>query len=471
MARGGMWDVIGGGFARYSTDDTWHVPHFEKMLYDNALLTRAYLHAWQVTGEASLRHVADQTLSFVTREMTTAEGAFLSSLDADSEGVEGRYYVWSLDEVHTVLEEDASLFAEAYGVTESGTWEGTNVLQRADDDATLAARHGMTSADVETTLERCRVRLFKARDRRVRPAADDTVLTAWNGLMLASFAEAARVLADQAYLDVAARNASFLLGALRPDGHLRRTWRDGVAGQPAYLDDYASLVLGLLELYQTDFDNRWFVAARDLADEMLARFTDAAGGFFDTPDDAEQLILRPKDLQDNAVPSGNALAVEALLTLAVLTGRMEWRNLAERALKLVTDLAANYPAGFGRWLCAGDLAMAKGTQVAVVGDLADEGTMKLVSEIRSRWRPNTVVAASPVPPPLGAPELLADRPMLDGQPSAYVCAGSTCQHPVTRPEDLRKQLNCEYPTCLARWGSQFIDAGSAKRTSRPGVNP
>lgn len=440
MAKGGMWDVIGGGFARYSTDSAWHVPHFEKMLYDNAQLARVYLHAWQVTGETFFRHVAERTLAFVAREMTTPDGAFLSSLDADSEGVEGRYYVWSLDEIRTVLGADANLFAEAYGVTARGDWEGTNVLQRSVDDATLAARHGMTTADVEATLERCRARLLEVRGNRVRPAADDTVLTAWNGFMLASFAEAARVVGDRTYLDIATRNADFLLTALRPGGHLRRTWREGVAGPKAYLDDYASLVLGLLELYQTDFDNRWFVAARLLAEEMLARFTDTAGGFFDTPDGAEQLLLRPKDLQDNAVPSGNALAVEALLTLAALTGRTEWRRLAERALQLVTSLAASYPTGFGRWLCAGDVALAKETQVAVAGDPADERTMRLVGEVRAAWRPNLVMAVSPVPPPLGAPELLAGRPMLDGQPTAYVCEGSTCQHPVTRPEDLRRQL-------------------------------
>ncbi|MHB8106608.1 MAG: thioredoxin domain-containing protein [Candidatus Cryosericum sp.] len=440
MARGGIWDVIGGGFARYSTDDTWHVPHFEKMLYDNALLARTYLHAWQVTGEASFRRVVDQTLAFVTREMTTPEGAFLSSLDADSEGVEGRYYVWSLDELRKVLGENTSLFAEAYGVTEGGTWEGTNVLQRSADDATLAARHGVTPGDIRDVLERSRARLLLARGNRVRPAADDTVLTAWNGLMLASFAETARVFGDRTHLDIATHNADFLLTALRVDGVLQRTWREGVAGQPAYLDDYASLVLGLLDMYQTDFDNRWFVAAKLLAEEMLARFTDSAGGFFDTPDDAEQLILRPKDLQDNAVPSGNALAVEALLTLAALTGSSEWRRLAVRALELVTDLAVRYPTGFGRWLCAADRALGNQTQVAIAGDPADERTKALVAEIRAAWRPNLIMVVSPAPPPPGAPDLLADRPMVDGQPTAYLCEGSTCRQPVTRPEDLRAQL-------------------------------
>jgi len=440
MARGGMWDVIGGGFARYSTDDTWHVPHFEKMLYDNAQLAHAYLHAWQVTGETSFRNVAEETLAFVTREMTTPESAFLSSLDADSEGVEGRYYVWSLEEVRAALGKDADLFAEAYGVTDGGTWEGTNVLQRSMDDATLAARHTMSPGDVAALLDRCRARLLEVRGTRVRPAADDTVLTAWNGLMLASFAEAARAFGDQRYLDVAIRNADFLLTALRPDGQLRRTWREGTTGPKAYLDDYASLILGLLELYQTDFNNRWFVAARLLAEEMLVRFTDPAGGFFDTPDGAEQLLIRPKDLQDNAVPSGNALAAEALLTLATLTGTTEWRTLAERSLGLVTDLAVHYPTSFGCWLCAGDFGLAKEMQVAIVGDPADERTMGLIAEVRGVLRPNLVMAVSPAPPPAGAPDLLANRPMVDGQPTAYVCEGSVCRQPVTRPEDLREQL-------------------------------
>jgi hypothetical protein len=440
MVRGGMWDVIGGGFARYSTDNTWHVPHFEKMLYDNAQLARAYLHAWQVTGETSFRHVAEQTLAFVTREMTTPEGAFLSSLDADSEGSEGRYYVWSLEEVRAALGKDADLFTEAYGVTAGGTWEGTNVLQRSVDNATLAAHHSIVQGNVDALLDNCRTRLLEVRDTRVRPAADDTVLTAWNGLMLASFAEAARALGDQRYLDVAIRNANFLLTALRPDGQLRRTWREGTAGPKAYLDDYASLILGLLELYQTDFNNRWFVAARLLAQEMLARFTDPAGGFFDTPDGAEQLLVRPKDLQDNAVPSGNALAAEALLTLAALTGTTEWRRLAERSLGLVTDLAVHYPTSFGRWLCTGEFALAKEMQVAIVGDPADERTIELVGEARTAWRPNLVVAASPTPLPPGVPDLLDDRPMVDDQPTAYVCTRSVCRQPVTRPEDLREQL-------------------------------
>ncbi|MHB8108267.1 MAG: thioredoxin domain-containing protein [Candidatus Cryosericum sp.] len=437
MARGGMWDVIGGGFARYSTDNTWHVPHFEKMLYDNAQLARAYIHAWQVTGETSFRRVAEETLAFVAREMTTAEGAFLSSLDADSEGVD---YVWNLDEVHAALGKDADLFAEAYSITADGIWEGTNVLRRSVDDATVATRYGMNPGDVGALLTNSRARLLKVRDKRVRPAADDTVLTAWNGLMLASFTEAARVLGDRTYLGIATRNADFLLTALRTDGLLRRTWREGTVGQPAYLDDYASLILGLLELYQTDFDNRWFVSAQLLAEEMLARFTDPIGGFFDTPEGSEQLILRPKDLQDNAVPSGNAMAVEALLTLAAFTGRTEWTRQAERALDLVSDVATHYPTGFGRWLCAGDLALGKQMQVAIIGNLADKRTTELAAEAHTAWRPNLILAVSPVPPAPGAPELLADRLMADGQPTAYVCEGSVCRQPVTTPEDLRAQL-------------------------------
>jgi len=440
MARGGMWDVVGGGFARYSTDATWHIPHFEKMLYDNAQLARAYLHAWQVTGDTSFRHVTEQMLKFVAREMMTPEGAFLSSLDADSEGVEGRYYVWSLEEIRAALGKDANLFAETYGVTAEGNWEGINVLQRSVDDATVAVRHGMSQSEVDALLDRCRIRLLDVRDKRVRPAADDTVLTAWNSLMLASFAEAARVFRDRTCLDIAVRNADFLLTALRPDGRLRRTWHEGTAGQEAYLDDYASLILGLLELYQTDFDNRWFVAAQHLAKEMKGRFTDPAGGFFDTPDGAEQLIIRPKDLQDNAVPSGNALATEALLTLAALTGRTEWRRLAEKSLNLVTDLAVRYPTSFGRWLCAGDFALAKETQVAIIGNPADERTVELIAEVRTKWRPNLVIAVSPAPLPPGAPDLLADRSMVNGQPTAYMCEGSVCRQPVTQPEDLGAQL-------------------------------
>ncbi|HEX7541914.1 MAG TPA: thioredoxin domain-containing protein, partial [Anaerolineales bacterium] len=440
MARGGMYDVVGGGFARYSTDNRWRVPHFEKMLYDNAQLAQVYLRAWQVTGEPSFRRVVEKILGFVAREMLSPESGFYSSLDADSEGEEGKFYIWSLEELRSTLGEAAGFFESAYGVTAGGNWEGKNVLQRAVDDATLASRFGLSSEQVAERLAECHAKLLVFRNTRVRPGTDDKVLTAWNGLMLSAFAEAGRVFNNSQYLEIATRNAGFLLTALRRDGKLRRAWRAGQAGNEVFLEDYASLILGLLELYQTDFNNHWFLEAYGLAEEMLQRFSDPTGGFFDTPSDAEILLARPKDLQDNATPSGNALAAEALLKLAEFTEKVEWRVQAEKALGLVAEQSVRYPTAFGRWLSAADFALENVKQVAIIGTLSDKRTMVFLGEIRKAYHPNLVVAVSSAPPPEGAPALLTDRPMVDSKPTTYVCEGFVCQQPVTNLEDFQKQL-------------------------------
>jgi uncharacterized protein YyaL (SSP411 family) len=440
MARGGMYDVVGGGFARYSTDDNWRVPHFEKMLYDNAQLAQVYLHAWQVTGDPSFRIVVEETLEFVTRELLSPEGGFYSSLDADSEGEEGIFYTWTLEELREALGESAEFFESAYGVIALGNWEGKTVLQRALDDAALSARFDMSRVQVSKKLADCHIRLLARRNSRVRPATDDKVLTAWNGLMLSTFAEAGRVLNNYQYLDIAARNANFLLTALRPQGRLRRAWRQGQVSPEVFLEDYASLMLGLLELYQSDFNNCWFAEADWLASEMVNRFSDPTGGFFDTPSDAETLLTRPRDLQDNAVPSGNALAVEALLKLAGFTGKEAWRRIAEQALGLVADHAVGYPTAFGRWLSAADFSLVDVKQVAIIGPLENNLTEAFLTVIRTAFRPNLVVAQAKFPPPEGVPALLVDRPMLDGKPTAYVCQGFVCRLPVNKLEDFRKQL-------------------------------
>jgi uncharacterized protein YyaL (SSP411 family) len=440
MARGGMYDVVGGGFARYSTDDNWRVPHFEKMLYDNAQLAQVYLHAWQVTGDPSFRIVVEETLEFVTRELLSPEGGFYSSLDADSEGEEGIFYTWTLEELREALGESAEFFESAYGVTALGNWEGKTVLQRALDDAALSDRFDMSRVQVSKKLADCHIRLLARRNSRVRPATDDKVLTAWNGLMLSTFAEAGRVLNNYQYLDIAARNANFLLTALRPQGRLRRAWRQGQVSPEVFLEDYASLMLGLLELYQSDFNNCWFAEADWLASEMVNRFSDPTGGFFDTPSDAETLLTRPRDLQDNAVPSGNALAVEALLKLAGFTGKEAWRRIAEQALGLVADHAVGYPTAFGRWLSAADFSLVDVKQVAIIGPLENNLTEAFLTVIRTAFRPNLVVAQAKFPPPEGVPALLVDRPMLDGKPTAYVCQGFVCRLPVNKLEDFRKQL-------------------------------
>ncbi len=446
MSRGGIYDVVGGGFARYSTDNLWRVPHFEKMLYDNAQLARAYLHAWQITRDPMAQRVVIETLDFVRREMTDSDGGFYSSLDADSEGEEGKFYVWTKDEIGRMLSDpnDFEFFSAAYGLTDKGNWGGKTVLQRALDDASLSSRFKLSLQQTADKLSDCSSKLLTARAQRTRPATDDKVLTAWNGLMLQTFAEAARLVDDprkaSEYTTVAARSAGFLLSALRPNGRLRRSWREGRVTREVFLEDYAALIIGLLELYQTDFNNDWFSAALALAGEMVARFSDPNGGFFDTPVDAQELLIRPRDLQDNATPSGNALACEALLKLSALTDRGDFRDLAEKALGLVTEAALRYPTSFARWLTVADYALSKGRQIAILYQTNDEHVRSLLNVVRADYRPDVVVAAAVHPPPADSPPLLADRPLKDGKSTAYVCEHFVCKQPVISPDDLKSQL-------------------------------
>jgi hypothetical protein len=445
MARGGMYDVIGGGFARYSTDVHWLVPHFEKMLYDNAQLAIVYLQAHILTGDTFFRKIATETLAFVERELTHPDGGFLSSLDADSPGGEGSYYAWTEAEVREALTDtaDFEIFSKAYGLTTRGNWEGRTVLQRALDDGTLSAGLKLPAHEVGLALTRSRALLLAAREGRARPGTDGKVLCAWNGLMLRAFASAARYLGTGGtgnhYLKVATRNAGFLLSELRRHDGLRRTWRNGRAGDLVFLEDFASLILGLLELYQADFNNRWFAAAHELADQMIDRFADAEGGFFDTPQDAEALLVRPKDIQDNATPSGNSLACEALLRLAALTGDGRYRDIAERCLGLGLQFAVNHPTSFGRWLCAADLALSGENQLAVLFPFGSDASAFL-QLANAGFRPNLTVATSMFPPAEEGPPLLKDRPLLDGRSTAYLCVGMVCQQPTNDPAELQTQL-------------------------------
>jgi uncharacterized protein len=445
MARGGMYDVIGGGFSRYSTDNQWLVPHFEKMLYDNAQLALAYVQAVTLTGDTAFERVATETLGFVSRELMNAEGGFLSSLDADSDGAEGRYYVWTETELREHLRDQDlyELFAAAYGVTERGNWEGRTVLQRALDDQSLSARLNHPVAQVADALAHARALLLAARQLRTRPTQDDKVVCAWNGLMLRAFANAGRYLKSQEdrgrSLEVATRSAGFLLSQLRlPDG-LRRIWRAGRTGHHVFLEDYSALILGLLDLYQAAFDNRWFVEARRLADEMIDRFADPEGGFFDTPRESEVLLIRPKDLQDNATPSGNSLACEALIRLAALTGEGRYRDLGERCLNIGLVHAADFPTAFGQWLCAADLALSGERQLAILYPAGSDAS-EFLQIANSTFRPNLTLAASTFPPALDAPPLLQDRPLLRGLPTAYLCDGLVCKQPTADPAELRAQL-------------------------------
>jgi uncharacterized protein YyaL (SSP411 family) len=440
MARGGIYDQLGGGFHRYATDAIWLVPHFEKMLYDNAQLARVYLHAWQVQGAPLFRRIAEETLDYILREMTHTAGGFYSSQDADSEGEEGKFFVWTAEELREILGSDAALFSEAYGVTERGNFEGKNILHLAEEPEVLADRHSLHVDEVVRRLEAARRTLFLRRETRVHPGLDDKVLAAWNGMTLAAFADAARILDRPAYRVAAERNAAFMLEAMQtPDGRLLRAWRAGTARLNAYLEDYAGVVDGLLALYEDTFDARWFVEARRLADVMIARYRDPAGGFFDTSDDHEALAVRPKGIQDNATPSGNALAATVLLRLAALTGEGTYRDLAEGALRLAQPLLAQYPTAFAQWLSAHDFALARTREIAIVGDPDAPDTRALLNVVRAAYRPHQVVA-------LGRPgeqqrvPLVAGRAPLDGHATAFVCENFACNLPVTNPEALKAQL-------------------------------
>lgn len=411
------------------------------MLYDNAQLIRAYLHAWQVTRDPLYKRIVEETLAFVEKEMTHERGGFYSSLDADSEGEEGKFYVWSLDEIRTVLQNDSDLFEAAYGITVKGNWEGKTILQRSLDDSNLAARFGLNIEAVPAKLADSHSKLYAARAKRIRPGTDDKVLTAWNGLMLAAIAEAARVLEDARYANLAARNAEFLLTNLRTNGKLHRSWRDGKTTNEVFLEDYAALILGLIELYQTDFNSKWFNVAQELADEMVDKFSDPAGGFFDTPNDGETLLIRPKDVQDNATPSGNALACEALIKLSAFSDKGNYRDLAENALGLVSKFALRYPLGFGRWLTAAQLASGTLKQVAVVGEAGDTSFQRMLKALRVEYRPSVVVAASSFHINENAPALLHDRGMVNGKATVYVCEGFVCKQPSTESESIGELLN------------------------------
>jgi uncharacterized protein len=432
MAAGGIYDQLGGGFARYATDAIWLVPHFEKMLYDNAQLARVYLHAWQVTADPRYREVVEETLDFVGRELLTADGGFASSLDADTAGEEGQTYVWSRPEIDAVLGEDAAAFEQAYGVTDDGNFEGNNILSRVGEAVIDEARMGGA-----------REKLLAVRNTRPQPARDDKVLTAWNGLMIAAFAEAGAAFGRADLSAVAERAADLLLRVSRDDpGRVKRSFKDGRALHAGVLEDYSHLAEGLLALYEATFEERWFAAARELADQILAHFPDDAGGFFDTADDHEALITRPKSLQDNAVPSGNAMAATVLLKLAALTGEGRYRDAAEAALTLVTSYAHRYPTSFAQWLGAFAFALADVTEIALLGDAASVDTAALLGVVRGEYRPFSVVALA-----AGARQandssvpLLHDRVLRDGKATAYVCRGFACRAPVTEPSDLAAQL-------------------------------
>jgi uncharacterized protein YyaL (SSP411 family) len=422
MASGGMYDQIGGGFSRYSVDARWIVPHFEKMLYDNALLARTYLHAFQVSGEPFFERITRETLDWALRELRQPEGGFASALDADSEGVEGKFYVWRLDEVRAALDGDlADAAIEHFGMTEAGNFEGANIPVRATSDP--------------ERLDEIKAALLAAREQRVRPGLDDKRLTAWNALMISALADAGAVLDEPRYRDAAVAAADFVLGELRDaDGRLLRTYNQGRAHLNAYLEDHAFLLEALLTLYEATFDPRWFAEARALADTLLDRFADPEhGGFFSTAADHEPLIARRKELEDNPIPAGGSAAAFGLLRLARLTGEARYEDAAVGLIRLLHTLVAQHPHAFGHLLQAIDFLHADVREVALVGE--DRAALERV--VRETFRPHMVLAGGV---PDGVP-LLAGREPVDGRAAAYVCEHFTCRRPVTEPDELRALLD------------------------------
>ena len=440
MAQGGMYDQIGGGFARYSVDHRWLVPHFEKMLYDNAQLARVYLHAWQVTGDELYLRVSVETLDYVLLEMRNEAGGFYSSQDADSEGVEGKFYVWSADQIREALGEDAEMFMRIYGVSDEGNWEGQNILNLHLDPEALATQLGMDAGRLAARMAAARNKLYEIRSRRIWPGLDDKVLTSWNGLMLAAFAEAGRAFQRPDYLEAAKANAEFLHRTMRREsGRLFRTWKAGADPKyNAYLEDYAFLADGLLALYEATFETRWLDWARELGDLMLDHFGDTHnGGFFDTSDDHEQLIHRPKDLQDNAVPSASSMAATVLLRLSLLTGNGDYWQVAERSVATMGKFMGQYPSGFAQWLNACSFIVAEPREIALVG--SQEQLRPLLAVVRAGYRPFQVIAAGVADDETPVP-LLENRAQIDGKGTAYVCRQFLCQAPVTSPDELARQL-------------------------------
>ncbi|MEO8034333.1 MAG: thioredoxin domain-containing protein, partial [Acidobacteriota bacterium] len=428
MARGGMYDQVGGGFHRYSVDARWLVPHFEKMLYDNALLARLYTRAWQWTKEPLFARVANETLDFVVRELRSPDGGFYSTLDADSEGVEGKFYVWSRAEVMNVLgDEEGRAFCTLYDVTEHGNWEETNILNVPRDPALVAGDLGITLDQLADSAARGKCKLYGARSLRVRPGRDEKILAGWNGWMLAAFAEGAIAFGGGKYGDVVRANADFLLTRIL-DRRLMRTPK--IAG---LLEDYSGAAWGLTLAYEAVHDRRYLDAARQLVEQILARFADEErGGFYDTPIDHEKLITRPKDLFDNATPGGNSVTADVLLRLALIFEEERYAEVATRTLEAIWPLAVRYPSGFGFLLSAAEWRSGRPKEIAITGP----DPAALLHVIGETYLPHRVLIAGSGSEDL---PLMQNRP--PDQTLAYVCEGYACLEPTNDPERLHELLS------------------------------
>jgi len=437
MLAGGLYDQVGGGFHRYSVDEYWLVPHFEKMLYDQALLVGAYTRGWLVTREPRYQRAVEDTIGYVLRDLRHADGGFFSAEDADSEGVEGKFYLWSLDEIEEIAGDDAADVIRYFGVTSEGnfvdphTGYGGNILHAVD-----------RTEDRPDAVRRSIPKLFDVRERRARPGLDDKVLLGWNALFTRSLAEAAAAMGRDDWMDAARTNARFLLSAMRrDDGRLLRSWQDGRANLLGYAEDYAALLEALLTLAEVD-DVSWLGDARTVADGLVDLFhDDERGGFFTTGTDAEALIVRPKDVQDNATPSENSLAANALLRLAALTGEATYEEPAHRWLRGMAPVVGEHPTAFAYLLGALERLVSPPLEVAIIGEPADLATAALRAEVSGRLLPPAVTLSARPGEGADLSPLLADRPVVDGVPTAYVCERYACRQPVTDPAELRIQLD------------------------------
>jgi len=435
MAYGGLYDQIGGGFHRYSTDDRWLVPHFEKMLYDNALLARVYLDAWRLTGKPLYRRITEEVLDFIVREMRDPNGGFYSTQDADSEGVEGKFYVWDLVEFKAVAGADGELLARYLDVTGHGNWEEHNILNVPRWPDTFSKLEKISPEELQAKFEAARPALYAAREKRIHPGRDEKILTDWNGLALRAFADAAAYLGRDDYRQIAEANAEFIFKTLWNDNRLLHSFKDGRARFNAYLDDYANVADGLVSLYQLTFEERWLKRAETLVDHMIEQFWDAdSGGFYFTSSDHEELISRTKDYFDNATPAGNSVAADVLVRLGALLGRSDLAQRAEKLFASTGALLAQYPSGFGRLLEAIDFYLGPSKEIAVVGESKD--AHQFISAYRKRYLPRTVIAAGEA----GRVGLLLNRPAIDGKATAYVCENMTCQRPVTGVAEFENQI-------------------------------
>jgi uncharacterized protein len=445
MAGGGMYDHLGGGFARYSVDARWLVPHFEKMLYDNALLARIYLYAYQETKKPLYRTVAEETLQYIFRDMTGRSGGFYSSEDADSEGEEGKFYVWTKAEVLDILgEQEGELFCAFFDVTDAGNFEhGGSILNTPKSPEEFALETGKTVDEVQRIISKGKSALFHAREPRVRPGRDDKMLAAWNGLMLTTFAEASNILERDDFREMAIRNAEFLTTQLMKNGRLLRTYKAGQAKLNGYLEDYAYVVEGLLAVYEATFDLKFFRHARTLADTMIEYFwDDQEGGFYFTSSDHEELITRTKDFLDNATPSGNSVAALALLKLGIMTDEQGYSRRAATILRALQPAMSRYPSAFGYTLRAMDFYLSEPKEIAVVGDLDSHEVRSFVREIYEHYIPNKVVAGSEPMNEAAALEIKLLTGKVDvNTATAYVCRNYVCLAPATFAEQLASRLN------------------------------